>query len=302
MARPDVTTRTIDAGGFDVFVREAGVGAGPPLLCIPGGPGMDSGYFFPDPEVWGPGLGVLAADHHVVAYDPRGCGRSGVPDQEQPLALSRHVEDVERVRDALGLGPVALLGHSFGSMLAFLAALHHPEAITHLVIVGGAPTRKFQEGYRRSVEEELDEPDHARLAEIQSSPLTDASMRERFSRVLPLYFHRDLSAEERGALLDDVAFSAEVNRVLAEALEGYDVTPVLSHLQVPALVIYGMSDRVVRPEYASAFSGTMPAARVVAFQESGHFPFLEEPEPFARVVHYFLRHGHRRTAEPAPTS
>lgn len=302
MARPDVTTRTIDAGGFDVLVREAGVGAGPPLLCIPGGPGMDSGYFFPDPNVWGPGLAVLAADHHVVAYDPRGCGRSGVPDQEQPLALSRHVEDVERVRDALGLGPVALLGHSFGSMLAFLAALHHPEAITHLVIVCGAPTRKFQEGYRRSVEEDLDEPDRARLAEIQSSPLTDASMRERFSRVLPLYFHRDLSAEERDALVDDVEFSADVNRVLAEALEGYDVTPVLSHLQIPALVIYGMSDRVVRPEYASAFRGAMPAARVVAFQESGHFPFLEEPEPFARVVHYFLRHGHRRTGEPAPTS
>lgn len=302
MTRPEVTSRTIDAGGFEVLVREAGIGAGPPLLCLPGGPGMDSGYFFPDPGTWGPGLRALATDHHVVAYDPRGCGGSGVPDQEQPLVLSRHVDDVERIRDALDLGPVGLLGHSFGAMPAILAALRHPESITHLVIVCGAPTREFQEGYRRSVAKELDEPARARLAELQSAPSTGATMRERFSIALPLYFHRDLSAEERDALLADVSFSAEVNRVLAEALEGYDVTPVLPHLQIPALVVYGTSDRVVRPEYASAFSGSMPAARVVAFQESGHFPFLEEPEPFAHVVHYFLRHGHRRTGEPATTS
>lgn len=283
-------------------MREAGIGAGPPVLCLCGGPGMDSGYFFPDPETWGPGLGALAVDHHVVAYDPRGCGGSGIPDEEQPLALSRHVDDVERVREALDLGPVGLLGHSFGSVLAILAALRHPESITHLVIVGGAPTREFQEGYRRSVADGLDERDRERLADIQSRPLSDESMRERFSIALPLYLHRDPSAREREALLAATSFSADVNRVLAEGLEGYDVTPLLPHVQVPALVVYGASDRVVRPEYASSFTGAMPAARVVAFQESGHFPFLEEPEPFARVVHYFLRHGHRRAGEPAATS
>lgn len=283
-------------------MREAGIGAGPPLLCLSGGPGMSSGYFFPDPEAWGPGLRALAADHHVVAYDPRGCGGSGIPDEVQPLALSRHVDDVERVREALDLGPVGLLGHSFGSVLAILAALRHPESITHLVIVSGAPTRAFQEGYRRSVAEALDDRERERLADIQSRPLTDESMRERFSTALPLYFHRDPSARERDGLLAVTSFSADVNRVLAEGLEGYDLTPLLPHVEVPSLVLYGASDRVVRPEYASAFTGSMPAARVVAFQESGHFPFLEEPEPFARVVHYFLRHGHRRAGEPTPTS
>ncbi|MDX1661248.1 MAG: alpha/beta hydrolase [Gemmatimonadota bacterium] len=302
MTTSDVTTRTVDAGGFEIFVRETGIGAGPPVVCLPGGPGMDSGYFFPDADVWGPGLRSLASDHHVVAYDPRGCGGSGVPDEEQPLALSRHVDDVERVREALDLGPVGLLGHSFGSMTAILAALRYPESITNLVIACGAPTRAFQEGYRRSLDEELDESARERLARIESEPLTDRAMRERFSVVLPLYFHRDLGERERDALMAEVSFSADVKRVLAEALEGYDVTPILSHVEVPSLVVYGTSDRVVRPEYASAFTRSMPTARVVAFQESGHFPFLEEPEPFARVVHYFLRHGHRRAGEPATTS
>lgn len=299
VALPEPTTRAIEADGFEILVREAGEGAGPPLLCLHGGPGMDSGYFFPGSDVWGPGLRTLAAEHHVVTYDQRGCGGSGVPDVEQPLALSRHVDDVERVREALGLGPVGLFGHSFGSVLALLAALNRPESFTHLVIAGGAPTLEFQEGYRKSVAEELPEADRERLAEIQAAPLTDAAMRERFSIALPLYLHRDPTEAERRALLDAVSFSAEVNRALAAGLEEYDVRPILGHVALPTLILYGTSDHVVRPEYTSAFAAGMPAARSVAFQESGHFPFLEEPEPFARVVHYFLRHGHRRAGEPA---
>lgn len=302
MSSDEPTTRAIEVDGFEVLVREAGEGAGPPLLCLHGGPGMDSGYFFPDPDAWGSGLSALAAEHHVVTYDQRGCGGSGVPDVEEPLAISRHVEDVERVRKALGLGPVALLGHSFGSVLALLAALEHPESFTHLVIAGGAPTLEFQEGYRKSVAEDLAAPERDRLAGIQAAPLTDAAMHERFSIALPLYLHRDPSEAERAALLEAVTFSAEVNRAMASGLEGYDVRPILPHVALPTLIVYGTSDRVVRPEYTSAFAGSMPAARVVAFQESGHFPFLEEPEPFARVVHYFLRHGHRRAGEPAAPS
>src|SRR5688500_7103125 len=90
---------------------------------------MNSGYFFPDPDIWGPGLRALAAEHRVVAYDQRGCGGSGVPDVEQPLALSRHVDDVERVRAALGLERPIVLAHSFRSVLAILFALQHPEKI-----------------------------------------------------------------------------------------------------------------------------------------------------------------------------
>lgn len=302
MTGPEPTTRTIELGGFEVLVREAGIGAGPPLLCLHGGPGLDAGYFFPEPDVWGPGLRALAAEHHVVTYDQRGCGGSGVPDEDRPLALSRHVNDVEAVREALDLGPVALFGHSFGSVFALLAVLEHPGSFTHLLISGGAPTLAFQEGYRRSVEEELGEAERARLAEIQAAPLTDASMRERFSIALPLYLHRTPTEAERASLLGSISFSARVNRALAAGLEGYDVTPILPHVGLPTLVVHGASDRVVRPEYTTAFLGSMPGARGVAFLESGHFPFLEEPEPFARVVHYFLRHGHRRAGAPATSS
>lgn len=291
MSQPEVREWDLPLDGFAVRVREAG--AGEPILCIHGGPGMSGDYFFPDPAVWGPGLRALAADHRVIAYDQRGCGGSGVPDVEQPLALSRHVEDLESVRAALGLERPTVLAHSFGSVLAILFALQHPERLSGLVVLGGAPTRAFMEGYRQAVASGLPAEVQRRLAEIQAGEIDDAAMRERFLLALPLYFHRALSDAERDSLLTGIRFSGAVNRAVAAGLEGYDLTPALPHVRAPSLVVYGASDRVVQPAYQLEFRGRLLTARFVEFQESGHFPFLEEPEPFARVVHYFAAHGAR---------
>lgn len=290
-----VTERDLALDGFAVRVREAGNPDASPVLCLHGGPGMDASYFFPDPDVWGPGLRSLAERHRVVAYDQRGCGGSGAPAGDQPLALSRHVDDIEAVRMALGLEQPALLGHSFGALLALLYALRHPDGASRLILIGAAPTREFQEGYRQAVET-LPAEDRTRLAELQRSPLTDDGLLERFRLALPLYFHRRLSDAEREALLGPLSFRAAVNRALAAGLEGFDLRPALPHVRLPALIVYGESDRVVQPRYVLALRGHLLTARFVAFQESGHFPFLEEPGPFAHVVHYFLRQGERTPA------
>jgi len=295
-----IEERTIDVG-FPVLVREAGPEDAPAILCLHGGPGMDAGYFLPDPNVWGSGLRELAGAFRVVTYDQRGCGGSGVPAEDQPLALSRHVDDIERVREALGLERPAILAHSFGTVLALLHAVRHPDAASSLVLVGCAPTKSFQDGYRRAVAEELPPAARERLRTIQREPLTDEAMRERFALALPLYFHDPPIEERRRWLLENVTFHARVNRSIALDLESYDLTPALPQIRIPALVVYGERDRVVRPEYQLELRGRLRTARFVAFQESGHFPFLEEPEPFARVVHYFLRHGLAAEA-PGPAS
>ena len=274
MRQPEVSERDLPLDGFAVRIREAGHGE--PILCIHGGPGMSSGYFFPDPDTWGPGLRALAVERRVVAYD-----------------LSRHVDDVESVRAALGLERPIVLAHSFGSVLGILFALQHPESLSRLILLGGAPTRGFMAGYRQAVATELSPDVQRRLAEIQAGEIDDEAMRERFRLALPLYFHRALSDEERDSLLAGLSFSGAVNRAVAAGLERYDLSEALPHVRAPSLVIYGASDRVVQPADQLEFRGRLLTARFVEFQESGHFPFLEEPEPFARVVHYFAAHGAR---------
>ena len=303
MTLPEATTRRLELDGFSVLVREAGPPSGPPILCLHGGPGLDASYFFPDPARFGPGLRALAREHRVIAYDQRGCGGSEVPDVEQPLALSRHVDDIEAVRLALGLERPAILAHSFGTVLALLHSLYHPHGVSKLVLTGGAPTREFMEGYRRAVAEELPEDARRGLARLQGADLTDEVFRERFRLALPLYFHRELPRADQDAFVDGIRFSALVNRAIAVGLEEYDMTPALPNVRVPALCIYGERDRVVHPTYQLQVRGHLRTARFVAFRDSGHFPFLEEPDAFAHVVHYFLgRESGPQTAGSGATS
>ena len=292
-----IRTRQLELDGFSVLLREAGIGAGLPLLCLHGGPGMDAAYFFP-PDRFGPGLSELARHHHVIAYDQRGCGGSGVPDVDQPLALSRHVDDIGTVRQALGLDTVALLGHSFGTVLALLYAIRHSDSVSHLILLGGAPDRGFMDGFREAVQE-LPSDNQARLAELNSQELTDDIFRQRFLTTLPLYFHRSLEPEDAEAFVSATTFSARVNRSIATDLQTYDLAPALPNVRAPALVVYGESDRVVQPRYQLQFRGSLLTSRFVAFFESGHFPFVEEPDAFARVTHYFLEHGDRSGGHPA---
>lgn len=303
MTLPEPSTRLLEIDGFPILVREAGPESAPPILCLHGGPGLDASYFFPETARFGPGLRELAREHRVIAYDQRGCGGSGIPDVDQPLALSRYVDDIEAVRRALGLERPAILAHSFGTVLGLLYSLYHPHGLSKLVLTGGAPTREFMDGYRRAVLEELPEDARRKLADLQTEELTDDVFRERFRLALPLYFHRTLDPADGDAFVEAIRFSARVNRAVAVGLEGYDMTPALPNVRVPALCLYGESDRIVQPIYQLQVRGHLRTAQFVAFAESGHFPFIEEADAFARVVHYFLgREPGPRIAGPGTTS
>src|SRR6187431_1687388 len=98
----------VDVGAGRVWYES--VGEGPTLLMLHGGPGGPSDYLVP--------LMVLASEgYRVVRYDQLGSYRSDKPDDLSLWVVSRFVEEVETVRQALGLGQVHLLGQSWGSFL-----------------------------------------------------------------------------------------------------------------------------------------------------------------------------------------
>jgi pimeloyl-ACP methyl ester carboxylesterase len=73
----------------------------------------------------------------------------------------------------------------------------------------------------------------------------------------------------------------------------YDLLPRLARLRVPALVIHGERD-LIPVECARRIAGTIPGARFVLLQGSGHFCHLEAPEAVRRVIVEFL------AAHPSP--
>jgi proline iminopeptidase len=115
-------------GGHTIYVEECGNPKGAPVVVLHGGPGGGCS----------PGMRRFfdPAHYRIVLFDQRGCGRS------RPHASVRHnttwdlIEDVERIRERLGVDRWMVFGGSWGATLALLYAQHHPERVEAMVLRG----------------------------------------------------------------------------------------------------------------------------------------------------------------------
>src|SRR5712692_8615622 len=115
----------VDANGVLIYYMEMGRGA--PLMVAHGGPGASHDYFLPY-------LLPLARHNRLIFIDERGSGRSQKLEDAKAYTVENMVEDVEAVRQALGLGKISLLGHSYGGALAQAYALKYQRNLSHLIL------------------------------------------------------------------------------------------------------------------------------------------------------------------------
>ena len=98
------------------------------LFLLNGGPGLPCDY------LRDPLLPLVEAGYRVVTYDQLGTGDSDKPKDKSLWTIGRYVEEVETVRQALGLGRIHLLGHSWGGWLGIEYALTYPKALKSLIL------------------------------------------------------------------------------------------------------------------------------------------------------------------------
>ncbi len=119
-----MTGRLVDTNGIRLHLIEH-PGEGSPLLLMPG---LTANARFFDPLV-----GALAGSVAVLAVDLRGRGQSDRPGSGYSMA--DHAADVLGLMDSLGIDRVALGGHSFGGLLTYHMAAHHPERVARCVVL-----------------------------------------------------------------------------------------------------------------------------------------------------------------------
>lgn len=228
-----------------LYVHE--IGDGPPLVVVHGGPAYDHTYLRPELDRVGEGF-------RLVYYDQRGRGRSFSPDVAvDGVTIASEVDDLEGVRSASsGSAAVAILGHSWGALLAMEYALVHPDRVSHLVLVGSAPVSQAEDAVLR---------------------------RQLAASGWPADFDRFAGRLRVGLSPEgEEAARAIQQRLYAETLEcdGYDLVPRLRDLQVPTLVVHG--DREFIPlGVAERIAAGIPGARLVVLPDCGHFPHVDQP-------------------------
>ena len=135
--------RLTTADGRALAWRERG--SGPPLLCHPGGPGFAAASFGD--------LRELAEERTLIVLDPRGTGESDPPADPAGYELAQYADDIEALRERLGLERADLLGHSHGGFVAMTWAGTHPERVGRLVLASTTP--RFTDAIRRARRERV---------------------------------------------------------------------------------------------------------------------------------------------------
>lgn len=192
------------------------------------------------------------------------------------------------VRAALGVETIALLGSSYGGFLCLTYALAHPDRVTGLILVDTAASYGFRAeslavAQRRGTPAML-----AALNQLWEDGLADNdAFQTAWRAIVPLYFHR-LGGGEITNLADRSSYSLATRRRILPALRHYDLRHRLREIDAPALVVAGRYDWITAVSQAEELARGLPHARLAVFEQSGHYPFIEETERFLATARAWL--------------
>ncbi len=261
--------------GTDLHVET--VGTGPPLLLLHGGLGLDHTYFRPY-------FDQLADVATVVYYDHRGNGRSARPaDYPSEMTLEALVADAVALLDELGFERATVLGHSYGGFIAQLLAIAHPDRLSGLVLVDTAPAFDYEPA-PTGTDDQM-----AAFGEVFSGPAADdATWRRLWTSIWPMYFHT-YDAEEAARIDAGTHYAADAWNTSAGLLATFNTLDALGSMPVPSLVVAGRHDFITPPDPGAArIADLIPTSELVVYEQSGHYPFVEEEAAFFADLRAFL--------------
>lgn len=245
------------------------VGSGPDVALIHGW-GLGS-------WVWQPLLGPLSQSCRVHLVDLPGYGRPAAGEKGQDFAAT-----AQAVLDSLP-ARVSLCGWSLGGMLAMRAALLAPERICGLVLVGSTPCFTQRADWLSA---QLPELLDGFSRSIRNQP------EQTLQRFAALLNQGDCSAREiTRKLLDGLRQhpppEASALRSGLDWLRAVDLRSQLAAITCPSLLIHGSNDPL-NPLSAARWLGERLAnAQLEVFENSGHAPFLANPDRFTRLLDDF---------------
>jgi len=204
----------------------------------------------------------------------------------------------ESFRQMARLGPVTLVGHSWGGLVAAEYAATHPGAVTRLIVIdgyaggGSVPPEAAKAERERAFDRLRDRPWFAgALAAFERSMALDHPTEEEevraFDPAWPLYFAEPDSPRARShiaRLVREARWNGDAGRAWDDATEAADHRPTIAGVRCPTLVIAGEHDFICGPTWNRALAGAIAGATYVEIPGVGHIPGYEDPDSFCRVV------------------
>ncbi|HVH79061.1 MAG TPA: alpha/beta fold hydrolase [Stellaceae bacterium] len=267
-------TRYARNGGIRIAYQVVEQRAGKPLdLVVVPGLVSHLGLLWDDPD-HAHFCRQLSAFARLILFDKRGTGLSdrqhGVPDVQQRM------EDVRAVLDAAGADRPAMLGISEGGMMSLLFATTRPERLRALALYGAfalSPTRAWPES---QVEARLDLVERTWGVAVMPPSVAPSRAHDR-------EFRRNWARFEQRSASPGAA--RELLRLSREA----DMSPVLSKIRVPVLLLHRRGDRRVEIDKSRELAARIPDAKLVELPGEDHLPHIGDSARIATELASFLQ-------------
>jgi pimeloyl-ACP methyl ester carboxylesterase len=273
---------TIQIRDVSLFVEV--MGQGYPLLLMHGGPGLDYTTLWP--------FRACADQFTLIFYDHRCNGRSEGADVSS-MTWENLTADADALRQALGFDKWAVLGHSFGGMVALEYALRYPQNLSHLILMNtcgdawwvqhNAPELLAKRGYKPATVQAARRFYNGQLTPDEVMPIVLKFLKAYYYRLNLLSVAYELVFGPRAKRQPEAHVFG-----YSQLLPGWSVMDRLDEIQVPTLVLAGRHDFLFPPEHQAILADRLPNAQLELVEFAGHEPHAERSAEVFPIVRHFL--------------
>ena len=254
-------------------------GDGTPFMLMHGGMGFDHTYFRP----W---LDPLADRVTLIYYDHRGNGRSTLLADFKSIDHKTWADDADALRTLLGHEKMILMGHSCGGFVAMEYAIRHGKHLAGLVLCCTAPAMDYPEVIMANAQAKATPEQLQVIGRMFTTPMTSTDeFQQGLHTLLPLYF-KSYNPVTGAATINSIHYNYHAyNHTSAVLFPSFNSLDWLNQIHVPTLIIGGKEDWIMPPaQGAERLHAGISNSKLVIFENSGHFPFIEEQGRFNKIV------------------
>lgn len=268
----------------DVSLHVKVMGEGYPLLLMHGGPGMDHNAMH--------ALEPLAKNFKLILYDHRCNGRSQGA-AVHTMTWQNLTADAEGLRQALNIEEWAVLGHSFGGMVALEYALRFPGSLSRLLLLDtGGDSWWVRENAARVLAKRGFSQRTVRTAErFYKGAITTAEFLPSVRRLSTAYYHKIRPLN----LLRDIRVGMRIQTRPEALIFGYSqllkewtVMDRLEEINVPTLVLAGRDDFQFPPEHQALLAAGIAGAELEIVERAGHNAHSERTLDVLKAIEQFM--------------
>lgn len=272
-------------------------GKGDPIFFIAGGPG---GTHY--------GLrtfDALSTTNTLVYFDGFGRGKSDSAKDVTEYSLQRDIDDLEALRKAMGYETIAILGHSYGGLVAQGYAIQHQAHTKHLIIANSFHSylmwQENDDNSNHEIKTNYPEVWNELMKVREAGAISSDAIHQEIYGKVPygfLYAYNPGRFENSGRKPYPNSFNAKLyyqmvgkdgDFIVGNDIGNFDFRKQLKDLKMPILVIGGRFDRVAVPSMMVKYKDYCPQAKFVMFEKSGHNPQVEQPEEEFEIIRTFLK-------------